>query len=209
VGAASLTDANAAAAREAAQAILGESRFHPPAVPRPLHGLLHAIGTALRAPAHFVARVVADLAGVIPGGAPVVWILVALAVIATGVLIARRYSRLALLRVGEDAGSGTGRPVQAAELMRWAEQAEREGRLEAAVRLRFRAGLASLNERGVIPAPAATPTTGVAERLQSQRFDGLARRFEEIAYGAGRAAAADLEDARQGWSAVLAGREER
>jgi hypothetical protein len=88
-----------------------------------------------------------------------------------------------------------------------AEQAEREGRLEDAVRLRFRAGLASLNERGVIGAPAAIPTAQVAQRLHSRRFDALARRFEEIAYGAGHAGPSDVEEARRDWSTVLSGGE--
>lgn len=205
---ASLTDGNAPAARGAAQAILREGRFHPPPVPRPLHGLLHAIGKALRAPAHLLSEAVADLAKVIPGGTVVVWILLALAVIAVGLLLARRYSRLALVRSAEAARARSARPLRAADLTRLADEAEREGRLEDAVRLRFRAGLASLNERGVIGAPAAIPTAELARRLDSGRFNALARRFEEIAYGAGHAGPTDVEEARRGWSAVLAGREQ-
>lgn len=205
---ASLTGGDSAAARQAAQTILHEGRFHPPPVPRPLHGLLHAIGTALRAPAHFLSQAVGALAKIIPGGALVVWILLGLAVIAVGALLARRYSRLALVASAKAGGSRPARPLRAAELGRLADAAEREGRLEEAIRLRFRAGLASLNERGVIGAPAAIPNAEVAERLHSQRFDLLAQRFEEIAYGDGRAGATEVEEARQGWSAVLAGREQ-
>lgn len=207
MGPGSLRGGNADAARRAAQSILREGRFHPPAVPRPLHGLLLAIGKALRAPAHLLADAVADLARIIPGGAPIVWILIGLAVVGVGVLLAGRYSRLVLFRSAETTGPGSERPLRAADLARLAERAEREGRLEDAVRLRFRAGLASLNERGVIGAPAVIPTAEVAQRLHSGRFEALARRFEEIAYGAGQAGPSDVEEARHGWSAVLAGGE--
>lgn len=208
MGPGALTTGNAAAARQAARTILREGRFHPPAVPRPLHGLLHAIGRALQAPVHLLSRAVDDLAGIIPGGRAVVWILLALAVIGVAVLLARRYSRLALIRSTEGPARRAERPLRAADLLRAAEAAEREGRLEEALRLRFRAGLASLNERGVIGAPDGVPNLEVARRLHSRRFDSLSRRFEEVAYGAGRAGPADVEEARRGWSAVLAGREQ-
>jgi Domain of unknown function (DUF4129) len=202
-----LTAGNAAAARQAARAILREGRFHPPAVPRPLHGLLHAIGRALQAPLHLLSKAVTALARVVPGGKAVVWILLGLAVIGLAVLLAGRYSRLALIRGSEAPGGRAQRRLRAADLLRAAEAAEREGRLEEALRLRFRAGLASLNERGVIGAPEGIPNLEVARRLHSQRFDSLSRRFEEVAYGSGRAGPADVEEARRGWSTVLAGRE--
>jgi hypothetical protein len=203
-----LTGGDPAAAREAARAILREGRFHPPAVPRPLHGFLRAIGRALREPFHLLSEAVTSLAGVIPGGAVVVWILIGLAVTGVAVLLARRYSRLALIRSTETPGGRAERPARASDLLRWAEEAERDGRLEEALRLRFRAGLASLNERGVIGAPEGIPNLEVARRLHSHRFDSLSRRFEEVTYGAGRARPDDVEEARRGWSAVLTGREQ-
>jgi hypothetical protein len=205
---AALTTGDAAAAREAARAILREGRFHPPAVPRPLHGFLQTIGNALQEPFHLLNEAVNSLGRLIPGGPAVVWILLSLAVIGVVAHFARRYSRLAVTRSAEAQGGRAARPVRAADLTRMADQAEREGRLEEAVRLRFRAGLATLNERGVITAPAALPTAEVARKLHSGSFDQLARRFEEIAYGAGHAAPDDVEAARRGWSTVLAGERE-
>ena len=202
----SLTAA-AAGARGVAREILGESRFHTGPVPRPLHGLLEAIGKALSTPAKLFSDALAKLGAVLPGGPIVAWIVVALLVAGVSALIARRWSRLALLGSGDDRASTASGLERATELERRAEQAEREGMLDDAVRLRFRAGLARLNERGKIPPPRSAPTAELARTIRSGTFDELARRFEEIAYGAAHAQRSDLEDARRGWSAVLSGSE--
>lgn len=205
MSASSLTSASAEAARATAREILHETRFRGPAVPRPLHGLLHAIGQALSGPSKLVNDGVVQLGRILPGGVATAWVVLALAVAGIGTLVVRRYSRRALIP-SSDALTGAGASAErAAELERQADEAERQGRLADAVRLRFRAGLVRLSEQGAIPAPRSTPTRELSRMLRSPAFDALARRFEEIAYGAARAARSDVEEARRGWSALLKG----
>jgi hypothetical protein len=170
-------------------------------VPRPLHGLLHAIGVALRAPFKAIGSAVNSLAGAIPGGAVTVWIILAAATIAISVASARRYSRRALSE-DELQNLPGGEPASAAALERQAALAEREGRWADAVRLRFRAGLARLTERGLITTAASTPTAEISQALHSPPFDALACRFDEIVYGAAPAGQIDAEQARRGWADV-------
>lgn len=202
--------ANAAAARRAAAAILREGRFHAPSVPRPLHGLLHAIGAAASSVGRWVGHVVDRIGRIVPGGPVVVWILLGLALIAAIAMSARRYARRGLER--EQAVAGALAPAareRAEDLEREAARAERDGRYADAVRLRFRAGLAALAERGAISPPRSVPTAELARTLRSKDFDALARRFDEIAYGAAPAAAQDAEQARRGWSAIVTRSEPR
>jgi hypothetical protein len=194
------------AARHAAQGILAERRFHQPSVPRPLHGVLEAIGNAVRAPGRLLTHAVNALGRVLPGGAAAVWVALGLALIAAGAVFAGRYSRRALLDGRRGDGAGARVPAQrAADLERAAERAEREGRLTEAVRLRFRAGLGRLAEQGVISAPRSTPTADLSRALASPSFDALASRFDEISYGASPAESRDVEQARDEWPAIVHG----
>ncbi len=190
------------AAQRAAREILAERRFHQPSVPRPLHGTLVAIGKLLASPLNAIEKLAGDLAQYTPGGVTGVWVLFALALAAITLGLARRLTR-AELRGPRAAPHGTGGTQSAVELERAAEAAEREGRLDDAVRLRFRAGLARLGERETIPAPRTTPTWVLARRLRSPRFDALAQRFDEIAYGHEPANAADVETARREWPQII------
>ena len=67
------TGAAATLARERARAILAESRFHSGPIPRPLHGLLHAVGSALESPLEALEELVSSLAADVPGGTITVW----------------------------------------------------------------------------------------------------------------------------------------
>jgi Domain of unknown function (DUF4129) len=199
--------ADATAARRAAAAILREGRFHAPSVPRPLHGVLHAIGEGISSMGNAIAHVVDRIGRVVPGGPAAVWIVLGLALGAAIALAARRQARRALWRDrGEIGRSGARGPERAAELERAAAEAERDGRYGEAVRLRFRAGLAGLAEQGAITRPASTPTVELARALHSEEFDALARRFDEIAYGAAPAAAEDAQEARRRWDSVVSAR---
>ena len=191
--------------QRAAAAILRESRFHNPSVPRPLHGVLHAIGSAARGVEHALLTLVAKLAKVVPGGKAGVWVLLGLLVVAAiAALVSRdarrrtRRAHLSAVRMGDV--SALERPE---ELERRAAEAHREGRYEEAVRLRFRAGLGRLEDRGTIAASRSTPTAQVARALRSADFDELAKRFDEIAYGGDAAVVADDEEARRRWPVVL------
>jgi hypothetical protein len=195
---------DAAATHRLATEILRERRFHPASVPRPLHGVLHALGKLLAAPGHAISSLVGKLSLVLPGGAVSAWILVVALVAAAIALAARRYSRSALAGGTKKASfQDAAREMRAADLERAALEAEREGRFAEAVRLRFRAGLERLGEHGTISGPRSTPTAEVARRLRSSHFDLLARRHDEIAYGAAAAEAHDAEHSRDGWREVI------
>ncbi len=198
--------ADADAARRAAAAILREGRFHNPSVPRPLHGVLHDIGRVLQAVGRAVTHAVDRVGRIVPGGKVAVWVVLGLALLGAITFLARRCSRRALLREPRrGGGSRAGRVATAAGLERDAAGAERDGRFEDAVRLRFRAGLARLAEEGAIRTARSTPNAQLSRTLHSPDFDALAERFDEIAYGASPAASTDAEEARRRWSAVVSG----
>src|SRR6202167_1084560 len=141
------TDDGAALARSQARAILAERRFHSTPIPRPLHGVLHAVGKALEAPLHAVDEVVSKLGVHTPGGSTVVWAILAAFVLAISGALAARGSRRALSDPAALAArGGAAQPIRARDLEREAETAARAGRHADAVRLRFRAGLMRLAE---------------------------------------------------------------
>lgn len=189
------------AARRAARSILAEGRFHQPNIPRPLHGTLVAIGRAISSPLSLINRAVSALARHLPGGVAGVWAALALAVLALSLILARRRAHRNLVAAAVDPADDRD-GCSAAELERAARQAEAEGRLEDAVRLQFRAGLARLGERAAIAAET-TPTAEISRRLRSASFDAVARRFGEIAYGAATAEPRDVESQRRAWPEIL------
>lgn len=62
--------------------------------------------------------------------------------------------------------------------------------------------MADLAARDLVPPRASAGTGELERRLRSPTFSGLARRFEEVAYGGRAAQAADLAAAREGWPQV-------
>jgi Domain of unknown function (DUF4129) len=194
----------ATSARGQARAILDEARFHSSPVPHPLHGLLHAVGTALESPLRVLEELVSSLGSLAPGGTTTVWAILAAVVLALSALLATRGARRALREPHAGiAGAGTGPPLRASDLERDAAAAEARGRNAEAVRLRFRAGLMRLAERELIEAAPSTLNVEVSRTLRSERFDRLARSFEEIAYGGREAQAEDVAAARSEWSQLL------
>jgi Domain of unknown function (DUF4129) len=190
--------------RQAARAILDEHRFHGAAVPRPLHGVLQAIGQALDSPLRLLEDLFGELASVIPGGAVGTGILLgsialALAIVATRQRVGRR-----LQAAGHATGPGaTAGAPSAAELERAAAVAERERRFDEAVRLRFRAGLLRLADRELVPFEPSMSNVAIARALRSQRFERLARSFDEIVYGGRSAGTEDVDAARSEWPMLL------
>jgi hypothetical protein len=183
-------------ARQLARSVLAERRFEPTPAPRPLRGLLRVIAEPIDAALGFLD----DALGAV-GGA---WLALAAVLLVAGVcaivLSVRRPTRAGIER---RTGSRAAQPDDPLELERRAERAERDGDLEAAIRLRFRAGLGRLERTGAIPARPSMVSSEVSRRLGSPAFDRLAAAFDEIAYGARRAGRADLQAAREGWAEVL------
>lgn len=189
-----------------AREILGESRFRPAPLPRPLHGVLDAIGRAFAPIGRWFTDLYAALAGVLPGGGATFWVLLSAAVVALASLATVRLTGRTLVdrtRAGVRIAGQRGAP-DATALEAAADQAERDGRTEAALRLRFQAGLLRLDELGVLAYRPSLPNAAVSRRLGSPTFDVLLRRFEEVVYGGRPAEPQDAGSAREGWRKVLA-----
>jgi hypothetical protein len=194
----------AALARRQAQAILAEPRFHVAPIPRPLHGVLRSIGQLLESPLNALEELVSGLASGTPGGSVTIWAVLAALVLALGGLLAARGARRALGDPGGPRGNRQGEsPLTAADLEREAAAAEGAGRHGDAVRWRFRAGLMRLSENELVADAPSMVNAEVSRALHSQRFDALARRFDEIAYGGRPAAEEDVELSRREWSQLL------
>jgi Domain of unknown function (DUF4129) len=186
-------------ARQVANDILSDRRFHRDAAPRPLRGPLHWLGDRLSGIVHWIG----DRLAFVPG---IVWIALALvvvgAVIARVVVVSRRRAV-----TGSGTATGAGFASDASEdadtLEREADVAERDGDLDRALRLRFRSGLLRLGDRGAIAYRPSVTTGEVRRALGSENFDELARAFERVAYGGHAADAPDLEAARTTWPRVL------
>jgi hypothetical protein len=194
---------DAALARHQARQVLAERRFHVAPIPRPLHGVLHAIGRALESPLEAIEELVRSLGAGVPGGTAVVWAALAALVLAIGGLATIRHSRRALAEPDGRGSDESPSPMSARELERAAAVAERELRYAEAVRLHFCAGLERLAEREVVELVTSTPNSVVSRTLSSERFDTLARSFDEITYGGRVAQAEDVQSARGGWHDLL------
>jgi hypothetical protein len=189
------------AARRAAASILAEGRFHASPVPHPLHGVLVAVGQALTDPLQALGRLVGQIGAWFPGGVAGAWAAAALLLIAAVAALARRRARTRL--GGEPSAVARSRRVDPAELEREAALAEGTARWEEAVRLRFRAGILRLGERLELDSTDTTPNHAIGELVHSARFDSLAARFDEVAYGGQAATADDAERQRREWREVL------
>lgn len=190
--------------RAEADEILSSSRYEGSDLPRPFKGVLDRIGEWLEPVRDWVDRRLEELADVTPGGDITLWSIAAALLL---VLLATLGSRT--LRDHAQAGAEA-RAMAAApdretpsSLERAADRAEREGDLEAALRLRFRAGLLRLDAREAIKFRPSISTREVSRALNSPEFDQLAALFDGVVYGGREASPEDVERSRRGWDAVL------
>ncbi|HEX6312946.1 MAG TPA: DUF4129 domain-containing protein [Acidimicrobiia bacterium] len=185
-------------ARDQARDILDQRRYEPADVPRPFEGVLEWLGDRLRPAGDLLDRLLSSW----PGRAALLTGLVALVTV-VAVTIARRRGVGAAVRSGSARGGiGEGRR-DPAELERAADEAERWGDLDRALRLRFRAGLLRLDATGAIRFRPSLTSGEVRRRLHQPAFDELAVTFDEVAYGGRPASPADVSRARDGWTRVL------
>jgi hypothetical protein len=184
-------------ARADVRDILGDRRYRADPAPRPFRGPLQWLGDRLTT----IGRWIGDVVTAIPW---FVWLVVGLAIVAFTVRwivgrTQRRRSRPSYVRA--TSGGTTGEDPAALE--READDAERAGDLERAVRLRFRAGLLRLGDRGAIDYRPSLTTSEVRGLLGSETFERLAETFDEVAYGGQRAEPPDIAAARTGWPRVV------
>jgi hypothetical protein len=183
-------------ARDQARDILDGRRYKPADVPRPFQGALEWLGDRLRPIGDFLSRVTESLPGRIVFGA-----LLAGAVVLITWLVVRRASGTGVVRAGAQRG-GRDRP-DPGRLEREADAAERRGDLDRALRLRFRAGLLRLDDRGAIRFRPSITSGQVARQLRLRDFDAIAITFDAVAYGGRRASARDIDSARVTWPRVV------
>lgn len=187
------------AARREAEHILSDRRFRSSPTPRPLRGPLHWLGDRLDA----VFRPIGRFISAVPWP---IWLMVMAGVIAVIVLmLVRGRQRRATIRAArarsERAHGVDGEDPDALESA--ADAAQRDGDLERAIRLRFRAGLLRLGARGAIRYRPSVTTGEVRHALASARFDELAGTFEAVTYGGRPADPPDVDAARREWPRVL------
>ena len=185
--------------RADAREIVAQRRFRGTRVQGPFRSLLDRIGRWLEP----LGDLVPLLDRALPGGRAVVWALLALAVLGLGWLRGGRTIRRRAALAAAGGRGAAGRRESPAELERRAEEAQRRGDHEAALRLRFRAGLLRLDAHGTIEYRPSLQTYEVAAALRSAEFDRLAAGFDEVVYGERPASADDVEAARRDWEAVL------
>lgn len=190
-----------ASARDDARRILSERRFRESEVPRPFEGFLEWVRDTFG----FVGRPFEWLADRMPGGPRALWIAIGALALVAAVLFAQRTAErrggrnLEVAQRRRRAGD-----ADPGVLDRQADEAERRGDLDAAVRLRFRAGVLRLGQKEVIPRRESLTTGQIRRLVRLAEFDRLARDHDEIAYGARPAGPEDAEAARSGWPVVVA-----
>jgi hypothetical protein len=199
---------DAVAAREAAARILAASRFQPARFPRPFKSVLEWLGDKTRPVLAPIGKRVGGaidwIVRIIPGPAWVGWVAFASAVLLAGavgaLLLTRRRTRAIEAAAHHVRHDRRGNPRVLEEA---ADEAERSGDLDAALRLRFRAGLLRLDRASVIELRESLTTRQVSRLLKSHTFDQLAGAFEVVAYGGRPATESDLDTARTQWTRVL------
>lgn len=174
-------------------------------------GVFHALGRALNAaigrPAkwfyhHALLHLGHGFRSVFGG-----WWLIVLGIAAVGigvlagVALVRRRARISP-KEAPVKGSG-GAAENPEEIERQASVSENAGDHETAVRLRFRAGLLRLQNKGVIANQGTQTTRHLSETLHSPIFDALADRHEVIVYAGDPATASDSDTARTQWPRLV------
>ena len=186
---------DAATARRQAEHILAERRFHRHEVPRPFRGLLDFLN-------RLVEPIVNSL-GNLFGRPDIGWPLLVVLVVCGLLLVGRLVRGRSWAGLHED-GERAPRRVDPARLEREADEAERQGDLERAIRLRFRAGLLRLHRARAIELEPSTRSGEVARALRSRDFEDVASSFDAVVYGRRPPRDEDVELSRAGWRRVLA-----
>ncbi|MDQ1490043.1 MAG: hypothetical protein QOJ23_2557 [Actinomycetota bacterium] len=189
-------------ARRVAKDILTDRRFHPHQGPKPFAGFFRRLGELVVDPVLRFFRAVGD---VLPSIGSPLWLALAAVVVAAAVVLTIRLSarRGGPRMPGGGRHTADGDGLDPGELERRADEAERRGDLDAALRLRFRAGLVRLADAGAVRLRPGLTNAAVSRTLRSPYFDELAGHFDEVAYGGRPASESDVAAARATWPAVV------
>ena len=201
----------AASARHQARQILSGSQYQtrPERSFRPFAGVLGAIGRFFHRVFDPLWRFLVDhlfhpvsgpLSDVFGNWWPLLVLFVALvAGVLVGRIVIKRRSLPGRKVLGEIAETEVEDP-DGLEVM--ARQAELDGDMQAAVRLRFRAGVIRLERMGAITRAPTLTDRELSRSLRSGTFDALASDLESIVYGGAMATEQQAADALSGWSKV-------
>jgi hypothetical protein len=200
-------------ARQQAQHILSQPPYRttPSNPPRPLAGVLHALGRALNAafghPAqwiyhHVLLHIGHGFRSTFGGFWVVVLGVIAVGLgVVVGIAVVRRRT---LVSTGKSALGLTGViDENPDDIDERASAAEESGDHETAVRLRFRAGLLRLQAKGLVANQTAQTARQLSATLHSPTFDALAGRHEVIVYARDPATSDDSATARRDWPRVV------
>ena len=190
---------DAAQARERARQILRQRRFRGSGVPRPFAGFVRWLGDRLQP----IRDLFDDLAVRIPGGRPVLALLLSALVLLAAAALARGSIRRRAAAAVRAARARAPVRDDPAALERAADRAAAAGEWETAVRLRFRAGLLRLDAQELIDYRPSLTTGEVARAVPSPSFARVGADFDAIAYGGRAGEQADEAAAREGWQRVL------
>jgi Domain of unknown function (DUF4129) len=185
-------------ARRAAQHILADRRFRASPTPRPLRAPLQWLGDR-------ITSALDHLGNLFGSESTLIWIaILAALVVLVGWSLSKRAKRRPARATTEKSRGSADDDVESPDALELAaDAAEREGDLARAVRLRFRAGLLRLGDRGAITYRPSVTTGEVRRALDSPRFDDLAGTFEAVTYGGRTADPPDVDRARREWPHVL------
>jgi hypothetical protein len=193
-------DASPAADRRQAAEVLEARRFKGAEIPRPLEKPLQWVGERIQPLADWIDRRGESL----PGGPIVLWTILSVALLVAVSGVTATSIRRRALAIERRRAAALPAAEDPAALERAADDAERDGDWEHAVRLRFRAGLLRLDRRRVLVYRRSLTTGEVARAIDAPAFAEIGARFDEIAYGGRPAEEGDAEAARRGWQDVLA-----
>jgi Domain of unknown function (DUF4129) len=196
--------ADPSTAQRDAKDILSDNSYEGSDVPRPFKGVLDEIGEFLEPVGDWIENAFEDIADVLPGGDITLWSLTAALILLIVLTLGSRTLR-ARAEAGAEARLAAAMPERETpnSLEKAADKAEREGDLETALRLRFRAGLLRLDARDAIKFRPSISTREVSRALKSPEFDQLAALFDGVVYGGDEATPEDLEASRRNWATVL------
>jgi hypothetical protein len=186
---------DAATARRQAEQILSERRFHRHDVPRPFRGVLDAMSKLFEPILHAIRNLF---------GEPAIGIPLAVLLVLGALLLVRRSVQQRAWEGLLEARERGPRRLDPARLEREADEAERQGDLERAIRLRFRAGLLRLDRAKAIALEPSTTSREVSRTLRSRDFEDVAASFDAVVYGRRPPRGEDVELSRAGWTRVLA-----
>lgn len=184
-------------ARQSAEEVLDNDKYRGTRLPQPFRGPFRWVADRLSGIGAFFSPVLA-LAWVQFG-------LFVVVLVAAGYVAVRLIARRSRAVVRRDRGSGplVDPSLDPEELDRQADDAAAAGDHQAAVRLRYEAGLLRLARGGRLDLRIATTARGAARQVDHPVMDRLTDDFERVVYGGRTATEADVVTARHGWSEIL------